>query len=140
MYNKNFNTRITKMLEKSKVQESNPKYLLRKLLQDSDNLEKFHSNPEFRKRLVSANYPSSEYFQLEGILEQDEKVKEKLNLSQNSTIRYEKVKCSKNCRHNTHQYYYAYIWDSNSKKLKKKYIGKQLPLPVLVDYSSFIRS
>ena len=88
------------MLEKSKIKESNPRYVLKKLLQDIDNLEKFYSDKEFRKRLVSANYPSSEYFQLEDIYEQDEKVKEKLNLPQNSTIKYEKVKCSKNCRHN----------------------------------------
>jgi hypothetical protein len=81
-------------------EESNPRYVLKKLLQDIDNLEKFYSDKEFRKRLVSANYPSSEYFQLEDIYEQDEKVKEKLNLPQNSTIKYEKVKCSKNCRHN----------------------------------------
>jgi hypothetical protein len=67
-------------------------------------------------------------------------LKEKLNLPENSTIRYEKVKCSKNCRHNTHRYYYAYIWDSSNKKLKKKYIGKQLPLPVVEEYSSIIHS
>ena len=127
---KNLNARITKMLEKrSKVKESNQKYLLKKLLQDIDNL-KFYSDKEYRNKLESAaTYPSSEYFELERIYEQEEKVKEKLNLPQNCTIRYEKVKCSKNCRHNTHRYYYAYIWDCNSKKLRKKYIGKQLPLP-----------
>jgi predicted double-glycine peptidase len=121
------------MLEKSKIKESsNPRYVLKKLLQDIDNLEKFYTDREYRNRLVStANYPSSEYFQLEDIYEQEKKVKEKLNLPQNSIIKYEKVKCSKNCRHNNppHKYYYAYIWDCNSKKLKKKYIGKQLPLP-----------
>ena len=64
---KNFNAHITKMLEKNKVQESNPRYLL-KLLQDSDNLEKFYSDKEFRNKLLSsATYPSSEYFQLERI-------------------------------------------------------------------------
>src|SRR6476646_9346758 len=38
-------------------------------------------------------------------------IKEKLNLPQNSLIRYEKVRCSKYCKHNIppHQYYYAYI-------------------------------
>jgi hypothetical protein len=108
---------------------SNPRNKLKKLLQDIDNLEKFYSDKEYRNKLVSANYPSSEYFQLENIYDQDRKLKGKLNLPENSTIRYEKVKCSKNCRHNIHKYYYAYIWDSTSKKLKKKYIGKQLPLP-----------
>ena len=80
-------------------------------------------------KLEFARYTSLENIHLENILEQDKKVKEKLNLPENCTIRYEKVKCSKNCKHDTHRYYYAYIWDCNSKKLKKKYIGKELPLP-----------
>ena len=106
--------------------------MLKKLLQDFETLEKFYSDDEFRNNLKSASYLSSEYFELERICEQEEKVKEKLNLPQNCTIRYEKVKCCKDCRHNTHRYYYAYIWDSTSKKLKKKYIGKQLPLPTTI--------
>jgi hypothetical protein len=97
-----------------------------------------YTDKEYRRRLISSlsaadgyYFPSysSEYFEIERIYEQEEKVKEKLNLPQNCTIRYEKVKCSKDCKHDTHQYYYAYIWDCDSKKLKKKYIGKQLPLP-----------
>jgi hypothetical protein len=126
----NTSSRLTKMLEKSEIKEpSNPRSVLKKLIQDIDNLEKFYTDREYRNRLVStANYPSSEYFQLEDIYEQEKKVKEKLNLPQNSIIKYEKVKCSRKCGH-THRYYYAYIWDCNSKKLKKKYIGKQLPLP-----------
>jgi hypothetical protein len=103
--------------------------MLKKLIQDIDNLEKFYRDKEYRNKLESASYLSSEYFELERIYQQEEKVKGKLNLPQKCTIRYEKVKCSKKCKHNTHQYYYAYIWDCNSKKLKKKYIGKQLPLP-----------
>jgi hypothetical protein len=126
----NTSLRLTKMLEKSEIKEpSNPRSVLKKLIQDIDNLEKFYTDREYRNRLVStANYPSSEYFRLEDIYEQEKKVKEKLNLPQNSIIKYEKVKCSRKCGH-THRYYYAYIWDCNSKKLKKKYIGKQLPLP-----------
>jgi len=132
---KSMNSRVTKLLEKAK--QSNPRNMLRKLLQDSDNLEKYYSDKEYRRRLVSSSsaaggyyFPSysSEYFELENIYEQDRKLKEKLNLPENCTIRYEQVKCSKDCRHNTHRYYYAYIWDCNSKKLKKKYIGKYLPL------------
>jgi hypothetical protein len=126
---KNFNAYITKMLEKSKGKEPNPRYLVKKLIQYIDNLEKFYSDKEYRNKLESARYPSLEYVQLEDTYEQDKKVKEKLYLPQNSTIKYEKVKCSKNCRHNTHRYYYAYFWDCDSKKLKKKYIGKKLPLP-----------
>jgi hypothetical protein len=127
---KDFNARITKLQERAGL--SNPRHMLRKLLQDSETLEKFYTDKEYRNKLESAaRYPSSEYFELERIYEQEEKVKEKLNLPQNCTIRHEKVKCSKNCRHNTHKYYYAYIWDCDSKKLKKKYIGKQLPLPTV---------
>jgi hypothetical protein len=70
------------------------------------------------------------YFELENIDGQQIRLKEKLDLPQNRIIIYEKVRCSKNCDHDTHQYYYAYIWDSNSKK-SKKYVGKQLPLPSL---------
>ena len=145
MYN-DFNIRLTKLQERAGL--SNPRNKLKKLLRDSDNLEKFYTDKEYRRRLVSSSsaadgyyFPSysSEYFELENIYEQEKKLKDKLNLPQNSTIRYEKVKCSKNCIHNTHKYYYAYIWDSNSKKLKKKYIGKQLPLPV-DEYSSIICS
>jgi hypothetical protein len=56
-------------------------------------------------------------------------LKEKLNLPENTAIKYEKVKCYKDCKHDTDQYYYAYRWECSSKKLKKKCIGKQLPLP-----------
>jgi ribosomal protein L37AE/L43A len=115
------------LLERGKL--SNPRHMLKKLIQDIDNLEKFYRDKEYRNKLESASYLSSAYFELEKIYEQEEKVKEKLNLPQNCTIRYEKVKCCKDCRHNTHKYYYAYIWDCDSKKLKKKCIGKQLPLP-----------
>jgi hypothetical protein len=122
---KDFNTRLTKLQERAKL--SNPRDKLKKLLQDINNLEKFYSDKEYRNTLVSANYPSSEYFQLEHIHEQDRKMKEKLDLPKSSTIRYEKVRCYKDCRHE-HYYYYSYIWDCNSKKLKKKYLGKYLPL------------
>ena len=93
-----------------------------------DSLEKFYSDKEYRDRLDKAEYLSSDYFQLVKIEKQQEKIKEKLSLPQNSIIRYEKVRCSRNCIHDTHRYCYAYLWDGNSKKLKKKYIAKQLPL------------
>ena len=131
MHRMNANTRIARILHKSrKLEESNPRYRIEKAIQDLHNLEKYYIDTEYRNSLRSADYLSSEYFELENIYKQGEKVKKKLNLPQNSLIRYEKVRCSKYCRHNTppHQYFYAYIWDSNSKKLKKKYIGKQLPL------------
>jgi hypothetical protein len=133
----NIDSRIAKMQERMRklkeAAEANPRYQIEQLLQDIRNLEKYYADKEYRDRLLSAFYPSSESVELESIYEQEKKVKEKLNLPQNSLIRYEKVKCAKDCEHNTppHQYYYAYVWDSDSKgkKLKKKYIGKQLPLP-----------
>jgi len=127
---KDFNTRLTKLQERAGL--SNPRYVLKKLLQGLDNLEKFYTDREYRNKLESASYLSSEYFELERIYEQEEKVKEKLNLPQNCTIRYEKIKCCKDCKHDTHRYYYAYFWDCSSNKLKKKYIGKQLPLPTRI--------
>jgi len=131
MFGKSNNTRIAKILRKRReVEELNPRCRIEKSIQDLHNLEKYYANTDYRNNLVSANYPSSEYFELENIYRQEEKVKERLSLPRNSQIRYERVKCSKYCKHNTppHQYYYAYIWNSSSKKLKKKYIGKQLPL------------
>lgn len=102
--------------------ERNSRYLIEKSIQDLHNLEKYYVDAEYRNSLVSAQYPSLEYFELENIFKQEQKVKEKLNLPQKSLIKYEKVRCSKHCRHNNpaHQYYYAYIWDSSSKRLKKK--------------------
>lgn len=120
---------IAKLLKQANVNRSNPRYLLQKLLKDIEDLERFYKDKEYRNKLESAIYPSLEYFQLENIGKQEEKLKEKLGIPQSSTIKYQKVRCSKDCRHTTHWYYYAYIWDSTSKKLKSKYIGKQLPLP-----------
>jgi hypothetical protein len=89
------NSQLTKMLERSKP--SNPRHVLTKLRQNIDNLEKFYTDREYRNKLESASYLSSEYFELERIYEQDRKVKEKLNLPENSTIKYEKVKCCNDC-------------------------------------------
>jgi uncharacterized protein with HEPN domain len=114
---------------KRRKEQSNPlKHTLSKLIQNIDILEKFYSDKEYRDRFDKAEYLSSDYFQLEKIEEQQEKIKQKLSLPRNGIIRYEKVRCSRNCIHDTHRYYYAYIWDGESKKLKKKYIGKQLPV------------
>jgi hypothetical protein len=78
------NSHLTKILEKSsKVKgksSSDPKYMLKKLIQDIDNLEKFYTDKEYKNKLESARYLSSEYFGLENIYEQDRKLKEKLNL------------------------------------------------------------
>jgi hypothetical protein len=48
------------------------------------------------------------------------------SIPKNVTIRKEFVKCNKpNCYHRKHgQYYYAYWKDPETKRLKKKYIGR----------------
>ena len=66
-----------------------------------------------------ADKAALEYVQLEQILNEEERIKNKLKLPQNSMIRNEKCYSPGNRR-----YYYAYIWDYKSKKIKKKYIGK----------------
>jgi hypothetical protein len=52
------------------------------------------------------------------------------SIPENATIRKEYIKCKKaNCSHDRHgPYYYAYWKDSESKKLKKKYIGDHMPI------------
>jgi hypothetical protein len=70
---KDFNTRLTKLQEiASKLEKrssssiSDQKHTLRKLLQDSDNLERYYKDKEYREQLVSqAKYPSLEYVQFE---------------------------------------------------------------------------
>ena len=50
------------------------------------------------------------------------------SIPENATIRKEYVKCGKQiCQQNHGPYYYAYWKDSESKKLKKKYIGVHMP-------------
>jgi hypothetical protein len=128
---KDFNTRLTKLQEIANKLEkrsssssiSDQKHTLRKLLQDSDNLERFYKDKEYREQLVSqAKYPSLEYVQLENICEHDRKLKQRLNLPENSTIVFEKVKGS------NRSYWHAYFWIPQLKKLKKRYIGKSLPI------------
>jgi hypothetical protein len=63
-------------LQEAKINESNPRYLLQKSLKDIEDLERFYKDKEYRKALESAMYLSSEYFKLENIEEQEEKLKE----------------------------------------------------------------
>lgn len=37
-----------------------------------------------------------------------QKIKENLKIPKKSSIRYDEVKCSKNCKHSSHYYFYAY--------------------------------
>jgi hypothetical protein len=50
-------------------------------------------------------------------------------LPENATIRQEYIKCGKTpCYHGKHgPYYYAYWKDSETKKLRKKYVGTYMP-------------
>ena len=121
---KDFNTRLTKLQEiASKLEKrsssssiSDQKHTLRKLLQDSDNLERFYKDKGYRERI------SSDHFELDHLYEQDRRLKQRLNLPENSTIRLEKVKGS------NRGYWHAYFWIPQLKKLKKRYIGKSLPI------------
>ena len=50
------------------------------------------------------------------------------SIPKNATIRKEYIKCGKEmCQYKHGPYYYAYWKDSESKKLKKKYIGDHMP-------------
>lgn len=50
------------------------------------------------------------------------------SIPENATIREEYIKCGKEICEEPHgPYYYAFWKDSQSKKLKKKYIGSQMP-------------
>jgi hypothetical protein len=49
-------------------------------------------------------------------------------IPENATIRKEYIKCGKQiCEQKHGPYYYAYWKDTESKKLKKKYIGDHMP-------------
>ena len=56
--------------------------------------------------IVYAFYENYELIDLLGL---EKKVKEKLKIPENSTIKYESIKWSKKCRHKTHQYFYVYF-------------------------------
>ena len=112
-------------------EELKPEYLYFKLKDDMPKLEKYIQDSKYRKELEQNSeigYLIHENYELMDLYGLEKKVKEKLKIPENATIKYENIKCSKCCRHK-HKYFYAYFWDSKSKKLKKKYIGKHLSLP-----------
>ena len=99
--------------------------MLKKLLQDSDNLEKYYSDKEYRRRLVSSS-AGGYYFLLilQSILNYKTymsgiEIEREVKFTRKQHIKHENVKCRKDCKHNTHYYYHAYFWDCDSKKLKK---------------------
>ena len=125
------NRRIHNLIIKREKEELEPEYLYFKLKEDMPKLEKYIQDSKYRKELEQNSeigYLIHENYELMDLYGLEKKVKEKLKIPENATIKYENIKCSKCCRHK-HKYFYAYFWDSKSKKLKKKYIGKHLPLP-----------
>jgi hypothetical protein len=124
-FNNNNQFNLIKQIRQVKY---SPKYLLQRLEEDMPKLEKFIIDNKYRDKLQNAYYHSEDHYEFLNIYGLEKRVKEKIGIPENATIKYEKVKCSKKCKHD-HQYFYAYYWDSNTKKLKKKYIGRELPEP-----------
>lgn len=116
---------------KSMNDDSQEKYSLshlsQKIKEDMPKLERFIKDDKYRKKLENSLYPryNPELFDILGL---ENLVKQKIGIPENATIKYEKVKCSRDCIHN-HEYFYAYYWNPITKKLRKKYIGKELPEP-----------
>lgn len=127
------------IIANDKGEELDPENLYFKLKEDIPKLERYFQDPKYRKELVEEEqdsvigYTFYENYELIDLIGLEKKVKEKLNIPENSTIKYENIKCSKKCRHKTHKYFYAYFWDPVGKKLKKKYIVKHLPSPFSFD-------
>ena len=141
LHNYKLSNRIDNIITKHDNYEIEPEHLYFKLKEDMPKLEKYIQDPKYRKKLeegeqdLAIGYTFYQNYELTDLLGLEKKVKEKLKIPENSIIKYENVKCSKKCRHNTHQYFYAYYWDPLTKKLKKKYIGKHLPYPFTFDIS-----
>ena len=121
------NSRDNQLTDDDNQEKYSLPYLCQKLKEDMLKLEKFIKDNEYREKLQKSLYPyhNPELFDILGL---EKIIKEKIGIPENATIKYEKVKCSRECIHD-HQYFYAYYWDSNTKKLRKKYIGKKLPEP-----------
>ena len=89
-------------------------------------LENFIKDTKYKQQLIeSANYYPWVNIKLERLSKLEIKIKEKMKIPLNSSIRFEKIKCSKTCSHN-HQYFSAYFWDRYLRKVRKKHIGKSL--------------
>lgn len=123
------NNQQNKDMEKGEINQEkySPFILSHRIQEDMPKLERYIKDEEYREKLQNSLYP---YYspELSDILGLQELVKKKIGIPENASIKYEKVKCSRYCTHE-HEYFYAYYWDSTAKKLKKKYIGKELPKP-----------
>lgn len=85
-----------------------------------ERLEKFYADKKYRDEILApTDYGSFAYCRKESVLKADELMKQKLNLPENSFIRYETPKIS---------YYTAYIYNPITRKMDRKYLGKHLPM------------
>ena len=129
------NSQDNPLIDDDKQEKYSLASLYQKLKEDMPKLERFIKDDKYRKKIENSLYPryNPELFDIIGL---EKLVKEKIGIPENATLKYEKVKCSKDCEHG-HHYFYAYYWDSNTKKLRKKYIGKRLPEPFkfIITYS-----
>ena len=121
------NNQCNQLMNNDMQEKYSTAHLCQKLKEDMPKLERFIKDDKYREKLQNSLYPyhNPELFDILGL---EKIVKEKIGIPEKATLKYEKVKCSRDCIHD-HQYFYAYYWDSNTKKLKKKYIGKELPEP-----------
>jgi hypothetical protein len=151
---------IVKALGKrlTKIELSNPFIAIDALRKDMEIFENFIKDPEYRKRYNQIkNTGAMPIYDIDGRLITDDNINDykygapdlmhlkrlildRIGLPSNTSFRYEKIKCLKKCstRGCRHEYYYffAYYWDSKNKKLKKKYLGRNLPLPCKISISN----
>src|SRR5688500_3520279 len=88
------------LVKNIRQEKCSPQYLLEKLKEDMPKHERYIIDKENRKKLIYSFYPSKEYYEFYNIDGLEKKVKEKIGIPENATLRYEKVKCSKDCIHN----------------------------------------
>ena len=100
-----FNPRINNLIMKQEKEELKPEYLYFKLKEDMPKLEKYIQDSKYRKELEEQNseigYSIYENYELMDLYGLEKKVKEKLKIPENATIKYENIKCSKYCKHKT---------------------------------------
>lgn len=113
--------------KESFLEKYHPSNIRNKVKEDIPKLERYIKDDKYRKKLENSLIPYSnpELFDILGL---EKLVKEKIGIPENATLKYEKIKCSKDCIHN-HEYFSAYYWNPITRKLRKKYIGKELPEP-----------
>ena len=111
------NSQDNELMNDDNQEKYSPAMLSQKIKEDMPKLERFIKDDKYRKKLENSFYPryNPELFDILGL---EKIVKEKIGIPENATIKYEKVKCSKVCKHD-HEYLYAYYWDSKTKKLRK---------------------